>query len=81
MGLVLNEDWTADVMGRTHKYRIRIKDLAERCGYDPAYLSTVLNGNKKFESEEAAKKTEQRILSTLAEMEAERLKEVEENED
>lgn len=49
--VAFNEDWTADVVGRMHKYRITNVQLAEACGYTPAYLSTVLNGKKTFESE------------------------------
>ena len=77
MALVLNEGWTADVAFRTHKYRITNKELAERCGYDKTYLSTVLNGNKRFESAESAELTKRRILTALAQLEAERLREVE----
>ena len=69
MALALNEDWTADVVGRMHKFRIRNSDLAERAGYDPAYVSTVLNDSKTFGSPEAKEKTKQRILTALAELE------------
>ena len=93
MALVLNEDWTAHVVGQMHKYRIMNIELAARCvyrvdengdasrypapSYSPQYLSTVLNGNKVFESEEAAQKTQERILSALDELIAERMSEVE----
>ena len=77
--MVLNEEWTADVVGRLHRYRIQAKELAARCGYDPAYLSTVMNGRKDFGGVEAAEKTKERILSTLDQMIEERLKEVEEH--
>ena len=88
MALVLNEDWTAHVVGQMHKYRITNIELAARCvykvdengekkSYSPQYLSTVLNGNKVFESEEAAQKTQERILSALDELIAERMSEVE----
>ena len=77
MALVLNEDWTADVVGRMHKFRIKNTELAEKAEYDPAYTSTVLNGSKKFGSPEAAESTKQRILSALAELEKERMAEVE----
>lgn len=88
MALVLNEDWTAHVVGSMHKYRITNIELAARCvykvddngekkSYSPQYLSTVLNGNKVFESDEAAHKTQERILAALDELIAERIIEVE----
>ena len=90
MTMVPNADWTAEVAGKMHKYRITNAELANRCvykvdrsgeekSYHPAYLSTVMNGNKEFESEEAAERTKERILSALDELIAERLKEVETN--
>ena len=33
MALVLNEDWTAYVVGQMHKYRITNIELAARCVY------------------------------------------------
>lgn len=87
MSLILNEDWTADVVGRMHKYRIKNTELAERCkkkygkpGYHPTYLSTVLNGNKHFESEEAARETKEIILSALEELITEKMGGVEHEE-
>ena len=68
--VVFNEDWTADVVGRMHKYRITNVQLAEACGYTPAYLSTVLNGKKTFESEETKVKTKDRILDALKGLES-----------
>lgn len=69
MDQIFNEDWTADVVGRMHKYRITNVQLAEACEYSPAYLSTVLNGKKTFESEETKKKTKDRILDALSGLE------------
>lgn len=68
--VTLNEDWTADVVGRMHKYRISNVQLAEACEYTPAYLSTVLNGKKSFESEETKAKTKDRILDALKGLES-----------
>ena len=42
----LNEAWTADVVGRMHRYRITNVQLANECGYTATYLSLVLNGRK-----------------------------------
>ena len=88
MALILNADWTAEVAGKMHKYKITNSELASRCvykvdgngeekSYSAAYLSTVMNGNKEFESEESAERTKERILSALNELIDERLKEVE----
>lgn len=68
--VAFNEDWTADVVGRMHKYRITNVQLAEACDYTPAYLSTVLNGKKTFESEETKAKTKDRILDALKGLES-----------
>lgn len=76
MGIVLNEDWTAYVVGEMHKYRIRNPELAAACNYHPAYLSTVLNGNKEL-SEEGREKTRDHILACLEKLKAEKLAEVE----
>lgn len=76
METVLNEDWTAEIIGQMHKYRITGVQLAEECnnpygerydktGYSPAYLSQVLNGRKKFESEDAKKNTKRTIVAAL----------------
>lgn len=71
MDAILNEDWTADVIGRMHKYRISNQRLAEACGYSAAYLSTVLNGRKTFESEEAKQRTTDKIIHALTQLESE----------
>lgn len=65
----LNETWTADVVGRMHRYKISNSQLAAECEYTPAYLSTVLNGKKTFETDEAKQKTKDRILNALADLE------------
>ena len=77
MALVLNEDWTAYVAGEMHKYRIKNPELAEECGYHPTYLSTIMNSNKEFSSEEAAQKTREHILAALERLKAKRMEEVE----
>lgn len=50
MDALLNEDWTAEVVGRMHRCRISNLQLAEECGYSAAYLSTVLNGNNDIKN-------------------------------
>ncbi|MCC8043870.1 MAG: hypothetical protein LIP12_00015 [Clostridiales bacterium] len=75
----LNEDWTAEIIGQMHKYRITGVQLAEECnnpygerydktGYSSAYLSMVLNGRKKFESDEAKDNTKRTIQAALDRM-------------
>lgn len=59
------EDWTAEVVGRMHKARIKGLQLAARAGISNAYLSTVLNGHKGTEG------TKAKILSALESLEAE----------
>ena len=71
MGAAYNEDWTVDVVGRMHRLRITNLALAERSGYSAAYLSTVLNGGKQFESEDAKQRTKDRIIGALSEIEKE----------
>ncbi len=55
-----NDDWTADVVGQMHKYRISNVQLAAACGYTPAYLSTVLNRN-----DDLGTGTKKRIIDSL----------------
>lgn len=79
MKIMPNEDWTVHVVGMLHKYRILTSELAEKC-IDPrtgksmskGYLSTVLNGKKKFSSEAAAAQTRDRILIALDQLIQER---------
>lgn len=39
--------WTVDVVGEMHRYHITGKQLAETMGWNPKYLSTVLNGRRE----------------------------------
>ena len=76
----LNEKWTADVVGRMHKYRISKKELASKCHYSLTYLSLVLNCVKEFSSEKAKNKTKNHILKCLKAIEDEIDKEIQEEE-
>lgn len=38
------EAWTGEVKARCHVAQIKMKELADECGYNPAYLSEVING-------------------------------------
>ena len=76
----LNEQWTAEVIGRMHRYRISKKELASKCHFSLTYLSLVLNGVKEFASEKAKEKTKSHILRCLKAIEDEVNKEIQEEE-
>lgn len=38
--------WTAEIVGQMHKYKIAKKRLAEKMGVTPEYVSMVLNGHR-----------------------------------
>jgi len=38
--------WTADLIGKMHLHGITAKQLADKVGWNPKYLSTVLNGHR-----------------------------------
>ena len=76
----LNEEWTADVVRRMHKYRISKKELASKCHYSLTYLSLVLNCIKRFSSEKAKERTKGHILECLKAIEDEIEKEIQEEE-
>lgn len=64
----LNENWTVYIVGQMHRYRITSADLANRLGWTPSYLSTILNGKKQPKSLEARNRIKARILTALREM-------------
>ena len=39
--------WTAALIGHMHLKGVTAKELAEKVGWNPNYLSTVLNGHRK----------------------------------
>ena len=61
----LRELWTAEVVGKMHRYGITNKMLAKKCWYTPSYISMVLNGKKEFSSEEAKERTKNHIIATV----------------
>ena len=67
----LNEPWTANVVGRMHRYGIKGDELARRCGYSPQYLSMVLNGKKEFATKRAHLKVRRNIFESLHTLEKE----------
>lgn len=40
------DEWIADAVGKMHIHRIEHKKLADHIGWNPKYLSVVLNGHK-----------------------------------
>lgn len=40
------EQWTAEIIGEMHLCGVTSKQLAEAAGWNPKYLSTVLNGHR-----------------------------------
>lgn len=67
----MNEPWTANVVGRLHRYGISQTELARKCDYAPQYLSQILNGKRQFKSEEAYKNAQAVIFCALTEIEEE----------
>lgn len=66
----LNEEWTVEIVGRLHKYRITKAELAKACGYTVPYISLVLNGAKEFSSEKSKERTKRHIFAALKRLEA-----------
>mgnify|MGYP000229577669 CR=1 FL=1 len=49
--------WTAEIIGKMHLYRISKKSLAEHLGMRPEYISMVLNGHRNPPDAEARFRT------------------------
>lgn len=62
--------WTADVIGKMHMLRISKKQLAEKLGVTPEYVSMVLNGHRDPEG------ADQRFLAAVNEMASENMRKV-----
>lgn len=60
-----NEQWTADMVGKLHLLNATQAELAYLMGVTPAYLSSILNGKKKFETEYAKRATRRRVERAL----------------
>lgn len=63
--------WTADIIGEMHLYRITSKQLAAEAGYHEKYLSVVLNGHREPKGAEVT------LRSALERLKAARAKESE----
>ena len=56
--------WTAELLGEMHLARITAKQLASEVGWNPKYLSVVLNGHKEPKgAEEKLRTALKRLLS------------------
>ena len=60
--------WTGDIVGKMHIYRISAIELARKLGYNPKYLSAVLNGRR------IPKNAQQRFADALDELIAEKMR-------
>ena len=67
----IHEPWTANVVGRMHRYGISQSELASKCEFTPQYVNQILNGKKKFSSDEAKMKAKRIIFAGLSELETE----------
>lgn len=57
--------WTAELLGQMHLSGVTAKRLAEEVGWNPKYLSVVLNGHKEpRDAEKKLKAALQRLTST-----------------
>ena len=67
----LHEPWTANVVGRLHRYGLKMDELARKCDYSPQYLSQIINGKRDFKSDDAKAKAKRVIFAGLSELELE----------
>lgn len=58
--------WTAEIIGNLHLYRIKQIDLAAHMGVTPEYVSAILNGKRE------PKGAEQRFRQALDQLISER---------
>lgn len=54
--------WTGDILSQMHLNHITAKRLAEHLGYNPKYVSAILNGKKE------PKKAEERFRQAVEEL-------------
>lgn len=58
------EKWTANVVAQMHLNGIKSKELAEEVGWNPKYLSAIMNGH---ETSGVAREKVQQALNRLVE--------------
>lgn len=61
-----HEEWAAGIVGRLYRIGKTSKDLAEKCGYTPSYISMLFNGKKP-----ASDETKLKLFNGLKELEKE----------
>lgn len=57
--------WTADIIGQLHLHKIAKKELAQKIGVTPEYVSMVLNGHR--DPRDAQEKFRQAVCAIIAE--------------
>lgn len=66
--------WTAEIIGKMHLYRISKKSLAEHLGMRPEYISMILNGHRDPPGAEA--RFQQAVMEIIQEKGESRSKEI-----
>lgn len=59
--------WTADLVGQMHKWKISMKQLADHMGLSREYVSMILNGHR--EPDGAKERFGRAVAEIVAEME------------
>ena len=59
----MKERWTGDLVGKMHVHDITYEDLASEVGWGKAYVSMILNGQRRPEG--AREKLEAAVVSII----------------
>lgn len=54
--------WTAEILGEMHLHGVTAKQLSEKLGFNPKYVSAVMNGRR------SPKEAETKFRTALAEL-------------
>lgn len=54
--------WTAEILGEMHLHGVTAKQLSEKLGFNPKYVSAVMNGHR------SPKEAEAKFRAALAEL-------------
>ncbi len=63
------EKWTGDAVGKMHVYGIKLREIGEKLGCSPEYVSMILHGKKK--SPRARERIESALEGLIKEKEQE----------
>lgn len=66
MRRTIHEEWAAELVGRMYRCGVSAKELAERTGYTPPYISMLLNGKKT-----ATEETKLKLFNSIKQIEKE----------